>query len=215
MSENNCKCGHKINPAATICGICKAKEAFFATGNRKKLLLQSGVPPRIAQKTLSLYPQSTINKNAPNCTLFTKLHDVGLFYSGKAGVGKTVNAACILLHDMEAAKTTRSSRDHTRTHLFITCQDMLEDIRSGFVSKENVQTKYRDVDFLVIDDLGVEKVTDWVFSTLYAIIDYRFNHYKTTVYTSNYTLDQIAKKLGDARITRRIAEVSDIILLKV
>ncbi len=213
-TQNKCQtCDKKIVSPSGKCGLCKAKERFFTAGNRKNLLLGAGIPLRLAEKALSLYQHSTINKNAPNGTLFSKLFDTGLFYHGEAGVGKSVTAACILLHDMEASFADKEHRNHKRTHKFITCGDILEDIKTGFNNNENIQDKYRQVDFLVIDDLGAEKMSDWVFATLYAIIDYRFGWYKTTVYTSNYSIKQISGKLGDERIPRRIVEASKVIEL--
>lgn len=202
---NQCDCGK--------CGLCKAKDRFFAPENRKKLLLQAGVSPIIANKALSLYPNATINKNAPDSTPFEKTFDVGLYISGNVGVGKSVSACCIMLHDMEVSFTTKEHRNHTRTYKFITCGDLFEEVKSNFNSTEDIRSKYRNVDFLIIDDLGTEKMSEWAFSTLYSIVDYRYGYYKTTIYTSNYGIDQIARKLDDQRIPRRIKEVSKIIKL--
>ena len=209
-----CKvCGKKIISNSGICGLCKAKKHFLTPGNIYKALLQHGVPPRIAEKVAVIYPNGTLGTNAPNCIPFEETRGKGLFYTGIAGSGKTVAAASVLLHDIECSKTVAKYRDHTRSVSFVTCQDMLDDIRRGFDSKENVVEKYRNWDLLIVDDFGTEKLTDWVFSTLYGIIDYRFNNFKKTIYTSNYSLSQLAKKLGDERITRRIHEDSDIIEL--
>jgi DNA replication protein DnaC len=60
------------------------------------------------------------------------------------------------------------------------------------------------VDLLILDDLGVDKPSDWVLNVLYNIINYRYENLKKTIITSNFSLDEIAEAFNDNRITRRI-----------
>lgn len=60
--------------------------------------------------------------------------------------------------------------------------------------------------YLLIDDLGVEKMTEFALQTIYEIIDMRWmNAQGGLIITSNLSLDLLAAKLGDDRITSRIA----------
>jgi DNA replication protein DnaC len=70
---------------------------------------------------------------------------------------------------------------------------------------------YSNLDFLILDDFGVEKTTEWSFQLLYIIINNRYEYEKITVFTSNYSLQELAGKLGDERITSRIQQMCRII----
>jgi len=66
--------------------------------------------------------------------------------------------------------------------------------------------------WLMIDDLGVSKDTAFSFSILYEILDGRDMWEQAgLIITSNLSLDQLADKLGDDRITSRIAGMCTII----
>lgn len=58
-------------------------------------------------------------------------------------------------------------------------------------------------EFLVLDDLGAERPTEWVLDQLYGIIDVRASGMKPTLVTSNVPLKEIGRQLGD-RLASRI-----------
>jgi DNA replication protein DnaC len=64
-----------------------------------------------------------------------------------------------------------------------------------------------------MDDLGVEKTSEWSMQTLYTITDWRYRELRQTLVTSNLTLDEIAGKVGD-RIASRIAGMCKVVELK-
>ena len=126
----------------------------------------------------------------------------GLFFIGKVGSGKTRYAAHLLMKSF-AFKQAFSAR------LFVTVPDLLQEIRLSFDSKSNISEmeiidKYSKAELLVMDDLGVEKTTDWAFQTLYIIINHRYEELRPTIFTSNLSLLELAMKFGDERITSRI-----------
>ena len=63
---------------------------------------------------------------------------------------------------------------------------------------------------LVIDDIGTEKPSDWVAETLYNLVNSRYENTKTTIFTSNLELDELADKVDD-KLASRITEMTDII----
>ena len=74
--------------------------------------------------------------------------------------------------------------------------------------------KFRDIPYLVVDDLGSDKKTDWSFSTLYEIIDGRDMYERTgMIITSNLSLGDLAARLDDDRIISRINGMCKIIQL--
>lgn len=78
-------------------------------------------------------------------------------------------------------------------------------------SEANLIKKFVDYDYLVIDELGVEKTTEWGLQTLYLIVDGGSDNLKQTIITSNLTLQDIDDKL-DPRLASRIVGMSGVIL---
>lgn len=124
-----------------------------------------------------------------------------LCISGPCGSGKTHLAISILRKMIEAGRWLYV--------WFMPATDMLLEIKSAFepnslMNEADVIDKYVDMDFLVIDDLGAEYLTDWVISTFYRIIDRRFRDAVPTLITTNLSTDEIEARFG-ARIASRIS----------
>lgn len=66
---------------------------------------------------------------------------------------------------------------------------------------------------LFIDDLGAEKVTEWVEEVIYLIINTRYENNIPIVITSNYPLSKIAELVGD-RVASRIKEMCHVVEIK-
>lgn len=61
-----------------------------------------------------------------------------------------------------------------------------------------------EVEVLVLDDIGQEKVSVWVLERLYIIINERYVHDKKTIITSNVDIPKLLEKLGHRAIVSRI-----------
>jgi DNA replication protein DnaC len=145
----------------------------------------------------------------------------GLYIHGIPGCGKSHLAAALIRARIESIKVNAEIEDASLLSpgmLWVSVIDLLLEIKRSFkddsdATEDEVIGKYSRVKYLTLDDIGVEKTTDWVLQTLYTIIDKRYRDMKRTVITSNLTLDQIADKIGD-RIASRIAGMCDVIELK-
>jgi len=116
----------------------------------------------------------------------------------------------LLEPEMEELKRIQGDYLPNSNMLWISVNDLLLDIRasfqdSGAISEEAIIRKYTDVHYLTLDDVGPEKITDWVLQTLYTIIDRRCRDIKPTLITSNLKLSEIEAKMG-ARIASRISK---------
>ncbi|MBA7665253.1 DNA replication protein DnaC [subsurface metagenome] len=130
----------------------------------------------------------------------------GLFFTGPNGTGKTHLAVAIL------RELSLKGKMHW---FFVKTPYLLMRIRQAFKkessdSEESLIDQFVDYDYLAIDELGVEKITDWSLQTLYLIIDGRNDRLKSTIITSNLDLPEIEKKI-DPRIASRIVEMCRVI----
>ena len=78
--------------------------------------------------------------------------------------------------------------------------------------------KIANVDFLFIDDLGTEKVTKdgedtWLQDKIFEVINKRYNNMKPTIFTSNYSLQELVQDRGLLdKTVDRILEMSTAII---
>lgn len=167
-------------------------------------------------------------KDFPHCyqAICDKTND-GFFLHGSRGVGKTHLMAAIvneLLSKITRENYARMDCDDFALGLqssmlpaFISVPELLMEIRACYdnkiLSEKDVLAKYSDAETLMLDDLGAEKSSEWVLQTLYLLIDRRYRNMKRTIISSNYTISQLSKRVGD-RIGSRIAEMCQIVEVK-
>ena len=127
----------------------------------------------------------------------------GLYLFGSKGSGKTFLAQCMLKEQAWLG----------RCGFFLDLPVFFTEIKQSFSMKDN--TVYADwIDrakryaFLVMDDIGSEKPSDWSREIIVSILNVRMGKGLPTVITSNYDLKSLEQHLGDAqgRIPSRIAE---------
>lgn len=127
--------------------------------------------------------------------------------TGQTGCGKTHLAVSMMREFI--VKSTVKFDDGTAV-FFITVPELLLEIRQSFnnpnTSEGSVVEKYSRAPFLILDDLGAEKTTEWAESTLYLIIDRRNRNMKWTIVTTNLSLKEIENNLG-ARIASRLSDM--------
>lgn len=120
----------------------------------------------------------------------------GILFYGGVGTGKTFASACICNELMDNGKTV----------LVMNLGLYLIKIQREWAEAENDVLNYvKSCDLLVIDDLGIEKVTPFVLEKVFTLIDTRYRSDKPMIITSNLSLDDIKQTFGD-RIADRITE---------
>jgi len=145
--------------------------------------------------------------------------------TGPVGCGKTHYSWCKYKDLLTKDRTLRPGRDRDydsengytgKNIIFTTMPDLLAEIRRSFDGQgphenEIIET-YSTCDYLIIDDLGAEKITEFARGVLFQIINHRYNYCKATMITSNLSLGEIAERFDD-RIASRIASMCKIIKL--
>lgn len=93
---------------------------------------------------------------------------------------------------------------------FITTLDLLDEIKATYnresaMSENDLINAIKEVDVLVLDDIGVEEPTSWVKEKLYNILNGRMISNKITIFTSNSTVEELKH---DDRIKNRIEKMA-------
>ena len=151
---------------------------------------------------------------AARLTDFPKVYHLpvgkSLYLHGSKGVGKTHLLAGILAEGL-------LSPDHPLDVKFVVSVDLLAEIKDTFSpgakqTEEQVFEKYVQAKILYLDDLGVEKSSDWVLQALYRIINHRYNWMLPTVISSNLSIEELVAKFDD-RIASRSAGMCELIFM--
>jgi DNA replication protein DnaC len=174
-------------------------------------LRHNGVPAKYLDRS---YETFTGNQKAiDECK---KYQSGSCVLHGQTGCGKTHLAVSIMRERLKNDILGLIEREWEQGHAyspeyskFVTIPDLLLEIRSSFhgepeETEEQIIDKYSTVPFLILDDLGSEKTTDFAITTLYIIIDRRDRELLPTVVTTNLSSQEIEEKL-DARIASRLA----------
>lgn len=232
VSENH-KCPMCDGPADGLYGGCCGPDCQAKARLKRELkdraarpeyyLERYGVPRRYLSCSFDNYAPATESqrKAMERLASLDRLEDSVLMH-GPAGCGKTHLGCALLRHLMPKYRRSEydidpdgpggggQTRRVVKTPIrFISAPEALLEIRSTFGSSQDVSEKAVVAEFhenalLFIDDIGVEKPSEWATQTLYSIVDGRYCRELPTIFTSNLSLDQIAVRVGD-RLASRLA----------
>ncbi|AJK28106.1 DnaC-like helicase loader [Bacillus phage Palmer] len=107
-----------------------------------------------------------------------------------------------------AASVANALESKGKTVVFISMPNLLQKIRSTFNQENNKETEHEIMkalhtcDLLVLDDIGAEKVTDWVEDVIFRIVDGRYVRKKPIFVTSNLSPDDLYGKIGHRSMDR-------------
>ena len=209
------ECGNYHPDSISYCPVCK-RTKIWNSEKRDKFVFAT-FPPR----TIDVLREIENNGGHESAKITAKNiftnpeRPRGLFIHGKVGTGKTILASAILL---ELARLDFIFNGHIvipgETHIYAKVSKLLSSIRRTFGGNQEQLVKYPDAEdilslyckcrLLVLDDIGVEKGSEWVFETLYSLIDDRCDNNRPTIYTSNISIGDLSRVMNDDRVPSRI-----------
>jgi DNA replication protein DnaC len=128
----------------------------------------------------------------------------GLWLFGDTGTGKTTLAMLISKAALEAGRTVAIySLPKLLAHIRRTY-----DSEPGGDSYLSFFERLTSVDLLHIDDLGVEKRSDWVLEQLYALINERYETERSVIITTNLPHEELEEQIGP-RTVSRLTQICD------
>lgn len=173
----------------------------------KAMLLKAGVPDDFMSASMR-----DLGLDAAKSFKVTESY----YLEGDVGVGKSHMAVALLRQYIESLEpeyneaTTTFYFDDIKSlcPIFIEVPELLLEIRDSYKEKSSMSEKeivdyYTKTPFLVLDDLGTEKASEFSTLMIYLIINRRCTSGKTTVITSNLSLVDIKERLSE-RISSRI-----------
>lgn len=134
----------------------------------------------------------------------------GIYLYGGSGTGKTHLTSCMANELMEKHKQVLFTN-------FFEIAKVIKDTFNGKGSEAEQIKKFATIDFLFIDDLGTERVRNngedtWLQEKIFEVINKRYNNKKPTIFTSNYSIQELISDRGIMQKTvDRIVEMSNLI----
>ncbi|NLN48637.1 MAG: ATP-binding protein [Clostridiales bacterium] len=131
-----------------------------------------------------------------------KIKGIGLYISGNYGTGKTHIAAAIAIELMNKCIPV----------IFTTLPRLLGQIKGTFdndvekLNEQQIIDIFSNVDLLILDDVGKERVTEWRLEKLFEILNNRYENNLPIVFTSNYSLEVLPQKLSISKNNTDVAE---------
>lgn len=155
----------------------------------------------------------TLSKRYADAFISRGAAPVGLFFHGNVGTGKTFASACI----------SNALTKANMTVMVLSVGLYINKIQREWAEAENDILKHvKECDLLVIDDLGVEKVSEFVKDKVFMLIDTRYRTEKPVIVTTNLVLtnsglttEQIKAQLSiesrfGSRVSDRLAEMCQV-----
>lgn len=169
-------------------------------------------PNNYIDESIGLTPRQNIERVVDQSKAFIQNFGTSfqnLLIYGNTGVGKTFLTNCI----------AKELLDSSYTVIYLTAFQLFDILEKNKFQKEGeneeIESQFNyilDCDLLIIDDLGTELTNSFINTQLYLCINERYLREKSTIISTNLSLDNINAKYSE-RIFSRI--ISNYTLLKI
>ena len=197
------------------------------------ILVKSGVPPRYMSHSFSNFSASGATLKALEVARqWAELKDPkdrGFALIGSPGTGKTHLVVAAIREMVHLWSDERQQQVQSEFYYdprsfierkirFVNVPIFMDELRDSMKFDESAARdlwKYciEDASVVVLDDFGKEKATDWVTERLYVMIESRYQNLKSTIVTSNRTLDEL-DDLGYGAAVSRLQETGRVVRIE-
>jgi len=175
----------------TVLHMCEYEMRKRGTAKINSVFKDAKIPERYQDCSWQDYHITPANQAAIDAAYDVIDNQAGVIFHGNRGTGKTMLASIIANELIKKGQAV----------LFTSMPDLFDSIRSRFSSgdaKDIVDT-VKSAPYLILDDMGTEKMTDWVSEQLFIIINHRYNHQLPLIITTNYDPKTFSRTLCIAR----------------
>lgn len=186
----------------TVMTMCKVEKARRKQERIDRLMQGAGLPPYLDGLDWDDYKAHT--EGLAQAKAITQTvgggWKGGIYLYGPKGTGKTMLAYLIAKERLTGGTPT----------MFVFVPELLAKYRAAYhdESTEDPSKVAKEADLLILDDIGAERATAWVAEQLMELVNYRYSNKLQTIFTSNYSLQELAAHLaanGDTVTGERIA----------
>lgn len=133
--------------------------------------------------------------------------------TGRVGCGKTRMLYALKQKLSEyVAELPEYEKETSLPIKFKNTIDLINDVKQGISTNttRDILKKYKEVDFLIIDDFGAERSAEYSYEIYWELLGYRYEYCKATIIATNLSMAEISKMYGD-RIASRLLEMCQLI----
>jgi len=195
--------GRWTYPGRTEKGLCfSCQRKMKIRKHIQKYLERTGVPPKYVRCSFENFEITKGNRWVFRvCKSYAFDPRGNLLTYGDCGTGKTHMAVAI----------TKELLLKARKVVFTSMADLTFEIKKAFKTnaestEEELMKRYLKCEYLVLDDFGIEKTTEWVQQTANYLICKRDSNNMPTIVTSNLSPDEIGNAYGDRVASRLIGD---------
>lgn len=198
----------------TVCPRCHAEQQQKIAEELalKSYLLEQKKKREYFLKEFSLYDSELAEASFENFKAEThaQKEDLGFakqqtedYKSGKIGNIVLVGDVGVGKSHLAYSMIKQLTKDSDKTAALVNVVDLLAKLKADFQSESDYVYRLNSLDYLVLDDLGTEKVSEWSAGVIYSILNAR----DKTIITTNLEPKFLAKKYGK-RLYSRIFKCS-------
>ncbi|CAO77373.1 DnaC-like helicase loader [Streptococcus phage M102] len=187
----------------TVCPKCHAEQQQKIAEELafKSYLLEQKKKREYFLKEFSLYDSELIEASFDNFETKTHAQKEDLefaiqqtadYKSGKVGNVVLIGDVGVGKSHLAYSVIKELTKDSDKTAAFINVVDLLAKLKADFKSESDYVSRLNSIDYLVLDDLGTEKISEWSAGVIYSILNAR----DKTIITTNLEPKFLAQKYG-------------------
>ena len=133
----------------------------------------------------------------------------GYLLHGPPGTGKTL-LGCIILNELVLRWCRPGRFLNLSRKYFERLKDTYSESSTSYGQTWSIMEELCNMPFLLLDDFGISRGTEWEMEMLYNLVDARYGDERFTVVTTNKPIQDI-KDLSQGRIFSRLVEMCHLV----